>query len=350
MTLLYVDGFDHLNEEYLDGGYNGAYPNFKYENNGSDYGTGTGWLGSGYSIECVEAGNPTTTGYSKSIPESTTVIAGFAYKIRLLGYGTEALIRFRRGALAQVTLVINAQGYLSLRRGGRDGTVLATSSRLITQETWVYIELKVTIGSSGSFEIRMDGETVCSGSGVNTQALSDAGANCVAFGWYSSSGHFIEYYDDLYICNGEGSVNNDFLGGCRIDVITPESDGNSTQWTPSTGSNYDCVNEGVHASSNTDNVSTYTTNNLDLYNFTTLSFDPTTIRGVQLCAMGKRTSVQNRNIQLAARVNSTNYFSATQALESTDRVRVHVFETNPNTGSLWTKSEVGGAEFGIKAV
>lgn len=343
MTLLYMESFDHIHGDFWDDSYNA------YKASLVDYGSGgdstsVGWLGVG---KCHETLDDFTYagGYSYFIPQSNTVIVGLAFKTYDLN--DQSLIRIRRGGNTQVDLALDANGGLIVRRGG--STTIGTSSRRFPTKVWNFIEFKVTIGDSGSFELRVDGETVCSASGVDTQALTDGGATCVSIGPWGGFSYKL-WWDDLYICNSDGSVNNDFLGAVRIDVLVPDGAGSSTQWTPSTGSNYACVDETIHTTSDADYVSTYTDNNIDTYAFGTLSFTPSAIKGVQVNAAAKRTSVQNRNLQLVTRISSTNYTSATHALRSTEKVHSHLMETNPNTGTAWTKAVIDGAEFGVKAV
>ena len=90
-------------------------------------------------------------------------------------------------------------------------------------------------------------------------------------------------FDDLYVCDSAGSTNNGFLGDCRIDTIYPSGAGNYTQFTPSTGSNYTCVDET--APNTTDYVDGATVGDRDSYALGNLSaLSSQTVYGVQVNA------------------------------------------------------------------
>ena len=347
MSLLFIEGFDNLNEIYWDDAYQGM--KWDLTDYGSDfYVLDTGWLGSGYAAKFLDA-NSYSGGYSRSIPDSNTIIIGMAlkysyYPIIACDYAAK-LFRLRRGSENQLYVQQVSTGHLQVVRG--DGTVLGTTTNVIPSGMWFYLELKATITSSGgSFELRIDGATECSGSGLDTASLGTDGVNTIAIAVHGS-GVFHWWYDDIYCCNSSGSVNNDFLGGNKVHLVAADGEGYSEQWTRSTGThNYECIRETVADTASY--VSSYTDSQIDSYTFANLSYTPSAIRGVQLAAFAKRSSVQDRNFLMFARVNSTNYEGDQQALAYDWKCPTQMVETNPNTGTVWTKATLDGAEFGIK--
>jgi len=151
-------------------------------------------------------------------------------------------------------------------QANRSGTVLGTSTNTISPNTWYYVELGVTIGSSGSYQIRVNGATWVSGSG-NTQQSSNASANTVGLGssFSPSSGGNL-YYGDFYAADGTGSINNGFLGDCRVEVIFPNANGDVNQWTPNTGTNWGAVSQ-TNADGDSTFVSDATVGDRDYYKF-----------------------------------------------------------------------------------
>lgn len=351
MSLLFVEGFDHLDHDFWKTSYSG------YKWDLTDYGDDVssdfpvGWLGLGKCLEML-GDNQYSGCYSRSVPESATIIVGFAHKssdpLTMADYYL-SLVRFRRGGVTQVDLALDGNGYLVVRRGG--STILGTSSRRFPCGAWLYIEFKATVhDTTGSYEVRVDGETVCSGSGVDTKYhADDANITTVAFG-KDGSGAYKTWLDDIYCCDTSGSVNNDFLGGSQIHTLKPDGNGAYHQWDPDTTNNYTYVDETILLTSDTDAVTTSTDNEMDAYTFTTLPSTPSAVRGVQLNVVGKRTSIQNRNIQLLTRVSGTDYMSATMAMHSVDHCHTHMMETNPNGGAAWTKAVIDDVQFGMKAV
>lgn len=65
------------------------------------------------------------------------------------------------------------------------------------------------------------------------------------------------YFDDVAINDATGLWENSWCGDGHIVHLKPAGAGNNTGWTPSAGSNYDCVNE-VTPNSDTDYISATT--------------------------------------------------------------------------------------------
>ena len=80
-------------------------------------------------------------------------------------------------------------------------------------------------GSTGTNEVRVNGQVWGSGSGLNTTAGNATGYDigaCYGGGTTSLGG---AGWDDLYFAD-------DFLGDIRVDTIYPSAEGTTTQWTP----------------------------------------------------------------------------------------------------------------------
>ena len=131
--------------------------------------------------------------------------------------------------------------------------------------------------------------------------------------------------------------------GWRLATYYPT--GNSatnTAWT----NGYTAVDEidyddaDVVYTANAGDVETFTSTGPDLTNYTIIA--------VGVAARARRGASGPQNLQLALRASGTNYFSATQALDTGFAAKVAIWETNPNTGVAWTG--VSGLEHGVKAI
>ena len=127
---------------------------------------------------------------------------------------------------------------------------------------WYYIELKVKCATSGTFELRVGGTTVTSGTGNTKLGSHDYHDGFPIFGGAHPAGRF----DDLYFLDASGSTNNDFLGNVCVVTARPDAAGDSTLWTPDSGNNYARVNEAV-CGDDSNYVQDGTTDDLDLYNY-----------------------------------------------------------------------------------
>jgi hypothetical protein len=150
--------------------------------------------------------------------------------------------------LAQLTLAYDADGFYTLWRGDvATGTLLATSDPFTlgnADGTFSYVEIKATIGATGSVVVRIDGtDEVISYSG-NTQATANAYASGIAFGG-AAAAPAILYYDDVYVLSLDGDYNSDWLGDVKARPLRPTGDFTQLQdWNqfPTSGAPYDHVN------------------------------------------------------------------------------------------------------------
>ena len=197
-----------------------------------------------------------------------TIVIGFGYFVSTFGWSDIPIQFNNAGGTNQASIRINGSGFIEFYRGGtKIGT--STGHAAIGASTWHFYEIKLTLttATTSTVEVRLDGVTVLTITGVATAAstgdVTSLSIQGMGFGSAAS------YWDDMYICNTSGSVANDFLGDCTVKVLVPTAAGDTTQWTPSTGSNYTTVDE-IPANS-TDYVSDSTSGHRDLYNITDLT-------------------------------------------------------------------------------
>ena len=194
---------------------------------------------------------------------------------------------------------------------------------------------------SGRFVVKVDGTTVIDFTG-DTKPGADTQVNTVRIGCETTRYSYM-YVDD-FILDHDG-----YLGSLRIAGIVPSAAGTTTGWTPSAGSNWDCVDE--RPANDTDYVSVNTVDAIDLYTASNLGFTPSSIKAVQLHARGAYEGAPSvAHVQLALRTYATNYFSADKSPPSSfGLIGYHVWDTNPNTLAAWSGTEVDALEIGVKA-
>jgi len=142
--------------------------------------------------------------------------------------------------------------------------------------------------------------------------------------------------------------NTSWPGKTNIQAIRPTGAGNSTQWTPSAGNNWDCVDE-VPAS-DADNVVTNANDQVDFYAAGNLvgAIDSVVCVQVQARAV-KEGAPTPQNLALGVRTGGADYFSSDKAVPTAAKSLFNLWAQNPNTAALWTKTDVDGAEIGIKS-
>lgn len=264
--------------------------------------------------------------------------------------GSNYIISIRDTNTTQVWFRVNTNGTISALRGtAYASTVLGTTSSSLQVDVWAYVEVKVVIDDTvGTVEVRINGTPGLTLTGQDTKQSSNAAWNEVRFGYASkSSGTVTIDLDDVYICDGSGSLNNDFLGDVTISALYASGAGNTTGWTASAGSNYQCVDEAT-PNDDTDYVSTSTVDAKDTYAFTDCAAGAT-IKAVQLLSAVRKGAEGPGKIKHVVRSNSTDYDSAEMGIGGTSYSYCRtVHETDPATGVAWTESGFNGAEFGVK--
>jgi hypothetical protein len=259
------------------------------------------------------------------------------------------LVSLFEGASTQgMNIRSTATGAIEIRRGA---TLLATSATgILTQDNWTYIEFKCLIdNSAGEYEVRADGVAILGPTtGVDTQAGS--GVDRVRFNWSTSGTDGDEIYtDDMYVLDSTGSTNNDFLGpDVRVVAIFPNAAGDSTDFTPSAGDNWENVDDNP-TDSDTTHVESGTAGHLDLYNYTAVEGIAGTIYGIQISTVARETDATQFNLITHAKTGSTDDEDAGQALTGSYTTPFRVLEEDPDTASAWTVAGLNGAQFGFEA-
>lgn len=345
MSLLHFDGF-----EYNNGAADFALLGWTISNAITSFGSGRrGQRGMSLGLNNYYA-------YRSLNGNHNEVVVGFAYNKTSSAAVTHTLVGFSDGvpgdATVQISLRINTAGQLLLYRGS---TLLGTTTLALSLNQYYYIELKVLFhASAGAYELRVGNVARLSGSGVDTIETANAQATHIFFGGISSTysgGGLVtcgSVFDDIYILNTAGSINNDFLGDCRVDGIMPNADGTHTDFTPSTGVNhYANVDEGV-VSTIDYNYST-TIGHKDSYGLQSPpSIPDTDIYGFKY-AIDVSTDVSgSRSAKALMITDAVEFESPSAELLNTTSKKIEVLhEVNPDTLAMWTHAEIDAIQIGV---
>jgi hypothetical protein len=277
-----------------------------------------------------------------ALTTDATIVVGLAIKFPEYYNYNYQFLSLLDGATWGVNFWITPVGEIEIYRGG---TLLGTTNGAnIRQTKWYYIEIKVKCDdSTGTYEVRVGGVTVGSGSGLDTKAGSNAYHDRVRI-VCGARNH--TYYDDFYVCDTSGSLNNDFLGNVKVVTMRPDSAGDTTEFTPSAGSNYACVDEAV-ANDDTDYVSDATTDHKDLYNYGASTLN--SIKGVVVCTDCRQSDATAFSLKTPCKSGATENDDSAQSIGTTSYVtKQRVLETDPNTSTTWTLTDLNAAQFGVK--
>lgn len=345
MALRFVEGFERYGS--APGAPTGLATKYSESGGNSNTALITGRIGGlGLKVHMAPSGSPHIV--PATFGNLQTWIIGFGLKT-----GTE-LIATRIFSLydstsEQFALRMTAAGELVLYRGTTIITGGTSAPGVLVTDAWHYIEIKVTIGDPGvgNYELRVAGVNILSDANEDTKQTANAYAQTIRFlGAFNSDPDTQFAFDDIYICDTTGSVNNDFLGPKRVVVIFSDGAGDSTDFTPSAGSNYQAVDDNPH-DTDTTYVESGTATDRDLYTFGNVSL--VNISGIQISAICRDTDASPFDIKLVAKSGSTTDAGSAQTVGSVGYVtRSRILEENPDTSAAWTDSEIDAAQFGIE--
>jgi hypothetical protein len=222
---------------------------------------------------------------------------------------------------------------------GSDSTLTLSPSN-----TWYYIEAKVVIGTgtSGSIQVRVNGTQYLNVTGVNT--VSDTN-DARAWNLFVLANGTMRF-DDIYMADTTGSYNNDFLGDVKVVSSAVTSNGITNNWTPSTASNYQNVDEWP--ANTTDYNYTSNAGDIDNYRFLTVSQDAGNIYGIQVSAYTQVANGSARPLRLQCSSNGSTSESGDKYAGAGFAYRTGIFERNPDGNVAWVDSAVNAASFGVK--
>jgi hypothetical protein len=274
----------------------------------------------------------------------TTLIAGFAW--------------YPQGSLAAVNmfLMYNAVAGSSpceLLPGGDGSIALHNSGNFVTQSapgvlsvnSWNYVECKATMTASGSCIVRVNGEVVIDYTGPLQSPGAITGADGVML---TGSSAVSVYYDDFYLFDNTGGVNDDFAGAVRIYAIYPDADETPLDFAPLADLNYQEVNQFPPPGDDA-YVFGASSGDVDQYHYTVTG--PTgsySILAVQHSLSCKLDAAGSHTV--ASQVNShtggTPNVGSDAPVEGTYNYVITPYDTNPNTSAAFEPTDFATTFFG----
>jgi len=137
------------------------------------------------------------------------------------------------------------------------------------------------------------------------------------------------------------------MGDMQVVGLLPVADGSDTDWTSTEVDHYDSVND-VGSGYDSTYIESAIVNNMDSFDVTPSGTYPS-ILGVEVAAYGYNSGGGTVNVTPYVRIGGIVYYGTAFQMSagSTDK-RSYVWESNPATGTLWSKAVVDSSEFGFE--
>lgn len=246
-----------------------------------------------------------------------------------------------RGGATQFNVKFANSGAIELYRGTN---LCATSVKPYPINQWFFCQIYFNIATAaGSCEVRINGKTYVTFTG-NTANTGSGQWN----GWYIQGVSTpTMYLDNLLVYSTSGNAPTAWTPETRIWDDLPTGAGASTGWTPSAGSNWQCVDEQP-SNGDTDYVSASAAGVTDTYAFPSPVPSGAIVYGVAVHITTRKDDAGLNELDAVLRSDGTNYASGTvQAISNTYARFRRFWDLDPATGLSWTVANANAAQAGV---
>jgi hypothetical protein len=249
---------------------------------------------------------------------------------------------------SQITIGYNGQyGTLNVLRGNYlSGTILGSTAQWsYLFSVWHLIQFKIVIHpTNGIIQIWVDGNPIpeINLSGINTRNDSTDEIIEVDIGPHVRTNTFTaQWWDDLIL---DSEV---LPSGSRVVSLPVSNNGVTNQWQPSSGLNYQCIDEVPY--SDADYVYSYSIGDIDLFSNAGLSLSSTSaIQSIQTILRSWKSGLIPKTLRPVLRSGSTNFLNKTKFLGLAPATKTQIWERNPATGLSFVPADVGNLQFGVQ--
>lgn len=285
-----------------------------------------------------KSGSYCLTGVNQVITKQITPISEVYIAFKFYSTGSwNNIVSFNNGGTNLGLVYRNSDGTISLCWSS-SGNVISTGA-ITPVGVWSLFEVYYLPHlTAGTFILKINGVVYATATGVKTAPST---SNITTIGFATSMG-WTSYFDDIIFDDAN------WIGDTAIQKLAVTGAGATTQWDPSTGSNWDCV-DAIPAADSTW-VSTNVSGEVDTYTLANLDGTINSVKAVQVqarCQKGGALGKPNIKmvIQYSGEHDSANKVVTAFAPKSV----ANVWNTNPNTSTPWTEPNVNAIEIGIRA-
>lgn len=238
-----------------------------------------------------------------------------------------------------------------LRGGYYSGgaVVLGTTSSVLSNTTFHSIGAEVFVDDTvGTVKVWFDGNLEINLTSQDTKFATDSTTQFILYGSSANSSHDIRL-DDIIFGDNSGSDLTAHPGDCHIEMILPDADGTTNDWTAvgAGTTNADRVDE-FPSDDDTTYVHSTTALDKDLYNFAALTGTISDVYAVQVHLRARKEGTGYREVNATMRSNVTEVDGPNLNLAVTYLWFTYLQENDPNGGGAWTVSAVNAMQAGIE--
>ncbi|RUW57178.1 hypothetical protein [Mesorhizobium sp. M8A.F.Ca.ET.021.01.1.1] len=348
MSLLWIDGFNHYgtNGSRLAASAAGAYDTL-LNNSGTVFVDQPAMGGKGAQLSAT-GGEGFALAKAYPAPYSSGALGVGFHMIYPVSFNTLDFIVFMSstGTVLYRIQLNEGTGKLAILNGA--GTTLATSAGTLANMTYYHVEAKMIIAgsSAGSIEVRIGGDTFVAATGITTNGTA---VGQIAFDQRVAGGDSCVFtMGNLYLWDGAGSVNNDWIGEKKVYTALPSADTVDADWALSTGtSGYDLIND-VPAVDATRYLESSTVGDVSIFETADVVPASLAIAGVMTVVRAEKTDSGAGTLEFGPVHAGVPSLASKAQTNAQFLWAAKVDQLNPSTSAPWTASEANAAQIELR--
>lgn len=279
-----------------------------------------------------------------NVPGNTNLWIHFLAKSVVSGSSVNFLITKNELGNEQNKMHLNANGTISLQRGN---TTVVTSTNAIIDSGWHHYALKIRVhASTGELTLKVDDVEWATFTGNTQGHTNQTTAGLTLLG-------AVRYWDH-YTVNDDSGADN-FTGWrpypFHAQIMLPNGAGNTTQFTPSAGANYQNVDD-INVDLDTTYNASSTNTQRDDYALADVAEAITgTVEGVYVRALARKTDAGSRQLSAGIYTNAVAYDGPASeppvSVYTGGEIR-NFWGKNPNTLTNFTTGEISALQASVK--
>ncbi|QIV65769.1 hypothetical protein Cp1R7AA1_113 [Mesorhizobium phage Cp1R7A-A1] len=349
MALLWIDGFDHYgaNGSRLAASAKGAY-DVLLDNSDTVLVSSPQTGGQGVQLSATGGEGFALSKVYPAPYASGSLGVGFHLVFPAGTFNTHDLVAFVASDSSWPYRVILNQNTGKLTINDPSGTTIGTSAGVLVPGTFYHVEIKLVIAGSsgGSIEVRIGGSTFLAVTGITTNAKS---IGQIAFDQRISGGSACVFnMDNLFLWDGTGSVNNNWIGEKKVYTSLPSADTVDADWTLSTGtSGFDLIND-VPAVDATRYLESSTVGDVSIFETANVVPASLAVAGVMTAVRAEKTDSGAGTLEFGPVHAGVPSLASKAQTNSQYLWATKIDELNPSTSAPWTVTEVNAAQIELR--
>lgn len=296
----------------------------------------------------IQVGSSANSYVQKTVPANVTYGVCFLYSVsNNSGFATAEQITLMEGATRHLDVrTVNVSGTLTNLRVTLNGTTIATgSTNLAVNPNFYWVTFLATINdTTGSYELRIDNNVELSGSGIDTRNGGTSGAiDTIRLGNIASRAAGNQRFNDIIFTSGSTGITTPQ----RITYLPANGAGNQNDFTPTSGSNFQMVDETTSDEATTVNTSS-TVGHKDLLALADLPTPANSVYAIQSVTRLRKDDAGSRTARHLVRTGGSDFESSDITPTTSFATYYDIRTQNPNTSADWGVSDPNNLQAGYK--